>query len=247
MTAAHLGLDYTVLEREADLGGSLLHYPRRKMVLTQPLDLHPWGALPEEEYSKEHLLETFNSAVQDLGLRVRFGCAVERIRAEDGRFELSWDGGSLAARCVILALGRRGSPRRLGVPGEESPKVMYRLIDAEHYSGQRILVVGGGDSAVEAAIGLAQQRDNEITLSYRRDKLVRIKKKNQDRIDSLIASGRVQTLFPSEVLEIETEAVKLKAGDEERAIPNDWVFVFAGGVPPFGLLKEAGVQFGGPA
>ncbi len=247
MTAAHQGLRYRALEREPDLGGSLLHYPRRKMVLTQPVELPPWGALTREEYSKEHLLETFNSAVRDLGLQVDYGQPVQRLRRDRELFVLETGGGSVRTRFVILALGRRGSPRRLGVPGEDRGKVMYRLVDAESYKNQRLLVVGGGDSAVEAAIGLAIQAGNEVTLSYRRDKLVRIKKKNEDRIAPLIASGKVETLFPSEVLEIGPESVRLKTPEGEREVANDYVFVFAGGVPPFGLLKDAGIRFGGEA
>lgn len=246
MTSAQHGLDYLILEREPDLGGSILHYPRRKMVLTQPVELAPWGKLTQEEYSKEHLLDVFSSAVQDLGLRIRFRSPVAGIVRGPTAFEVSFAGGSVRTRFVLLALGRRGTPRKLGVPGEEQAKVMYRLIDAESYKGQRVLVVGGGDSAVEAAIGLAQQSSNEVTLSYRRDKLVRIKKKNQDRADTMIASGRIRTLFPSQVREIGEKSVSLTAReDEPLELDNDFVFVFAGGVPPFGLLKEAGVAFGG--
>lgn len=246
MTAAHHGLRYALLEREADLGGSILHYPRRKMVLTQPVELTPWGKLTQEEYSKEHLLDVFSSAVQDLGLQVRYSSPVGGIVRGAAGFEIAVPGGSVRARFVLLALGRRGTPRKLGVPGEERSKVMYRLMDAESYKGQRVLVVGGGDSAVEAAIGLAQQSSNEVTLSYRRDKLVRIKKKNQDRVDTMIGSGRIRTLFPSQVREIGERSVRLTAVDDEPVeLENDYVFVFAGGVPPFGLLKEAGVAFGG--
>ena len=169
-------------------------------------------------------------------------------RRDDGTFALRSTGGVIHARAVVLAVGRRGTPRKLGARGEELPKVMYRLIDAETYRDQKLLVVGGGDSAVEAAIGLAQQPGNEVTLSYRRDKLVRIKKKNEDRLAPLLASGRVRT------------AVRI-AGGRDRArpcapegpatrcsdLPNDYVFVFAGGEPPFDFLKACGVRFGGEA
>src|SRR6185436_4745505 len=157
LTAAHAGLSYVVLEREPTLGGSLLHYPRRKMVLTQPVELPPWGALDREEYSKEDLLALFEGLVDEHTVDVCFGEAVEDVRQEDGHFLLRTTDGSWRARSVILALGRRGTPRKLGVPGEELSKVMYRLLDAEGYKGKKILVVGGGDSAAEAAIGLARQ------------------------------------------------------------------------------------------
>jgi thioredoxin reductase len=155
--------------------------------------------------------------------------------------------GVTLGRHVILAMGRRGTPRKLGVPGEELPKVMYQLADAESYSEQRILVVGGGDSAAEAAIGLARQRGNRVTLSYRREKLVRIKKKNEDRIASLLASRRIEGAFGTEVEKIEPSAVRLKAADGTHETPNDFVFVFAGGEPPFELLRKMGIRFGGDA
>lgn len=244
LTAATSGLSYAVFEREETLGGSLLHYPRRKMVLTQRVELPPWGSLDREEYSKEILLDLFEGLVRDHALNVRFGEAVREIQ-KDGIFLLRTSRGEVKARSVVLALGRRGTPRKLGVPGEELSKVMYRLVDAEGYQGQKILVVGGGDSAAEAVIGLSCQPGNVVTLSYRRDKLVRLKKKNQDSLDALLASGKVQPLFSSQPVEIGPDRVRLQVKDQEVELPNDWVFVFAGGVPPFDFLKKLGVRFGG--
>ncbi len=247
LTARAAGLSCLVLEKEETLGGSLLHYPRRKMVLTQPVELPPWGALNREEYAKEALLGIFETIVRDHTLDVRFGEPLEDVQREDGHFVARSAGGEWRARSVVLALGRRGTPRRLGIPGEELPKVMYRLLDAEGYRGQKILVVGGGDSAAEAAIGLARQAGNEVTLSYRREKLVRLKKKNQDALDALLASGQVRPLFSSQPVEITPGAVRLKVGSDVVELPNDYVFVFAGGVPPFDLLRKIGVRFGGEA
>jgi len=248
LACAEAGLTHRVLEQEPDLGGSLLHYPRRKMVLLQPVDLPLHGRIDREELQKEHLLELMDTLVKQHRLDVRFGEKAAGLRRlEDGTFEVTSVAGHVhRARFVILALGRRGTPRKLGVPGEELPKVAYRLIDAESYRGQKVLVVGGGDSAVEAAVGLASQDGNEVVLSYRRDKLVRIKKKNEDRLAPLLASGRVQPLFGSQVVEIGPDSVRLEIGDEVREIANDYVFVFAGGEPPFDFLKQCGVRFGGP-
>jgi thioredoxin reductase len=153
--------------------------------------------------------------------------------------------GQWRAPYVVLALGRRGTPRKLGVPGEEMEKVMYQLTDACSYRNQELLVVGGGDSAIEAAAGLARQPGNRVTISYRKKGFFRVKKKNEDKIASLIKSGAVTPVFESEVIEIRETTVLLTTPDGGREIPNQYVFVFAGGVPPFPLLKDAGVAFGG--
>jgi thioredoxin reductase/ferredoxin len=249
LACSERGLSHRVLEQEPDLGGSLLHYPRRKMVLLQPVDLPLHGRIDREEYQKEHFLELMQGLVDRHALDVRFGEKAQSVeKRADGSFAVRSVAGHLhEARAVVLALGRRGTPRKLGVPGEELPKVMYRLIDAESYHGQNLLVVGGGDSAVEAAVGLATQPGNVVTLSYRRDKLVRIKKKNEDRLAPLLAAGRVQPLFNSQVTAIEAGQVRLKVGADARELPNDYVFVFAGGEPPFEFLKKCGVRFGGEA
>jgi thioredoxin reductase (NADPH) len=248
LAATERGLSHLVLEQEGDLGGSLLHYPRRKMVLLQPVDLPLHGRLSREEYQKEDFLELMEGLVKEHKLDIRFGEKVSGVRRiDDGLFEVGTPGDMHWARAVILAVGRRGTPRKLDVPGEEHPKVMYRLIDAEGYRGQKLLVVGGGDSAVEAAIGLAQQPDNEVTLSYRRDKLVRIKKKNQDRFAPLVAQGRIKPIFGSRVVEVLPDRVRLEVASVVHELPNDYVFVFAGGEPPFDFLKHCGVRFGGTA
>ena len=249
LTAAALarerGLSAVLLEQEPDLGGTILHYPRRKLVLVQALEIPFLGRLKEGEYAKEDLLETFQDLTRRAQLNVRFGAKVTGVVRPNGHFAVRAAGVEFPAHFVILALGRRGTPRKLGVPGEELPKVTYQLVDAASYVGKRVLVVGGGDSAVEAAIGLARQRGNVVTLSYRREKLVRIKKKNEERITELIHTGKVRALFGTEVTEILEDRVRLRAGSEPRELPNDYVFVFAGGEPPFGILREMGIRFGG--
>ncbi len=239
------GLSCVVLDQEKDLGGTIFHYPRRKLVLVQPIELPGWGRMKEGEYSKEELLVILKDMSQRQGLRVRFGERVESVTQAGGLFSVKTATQVVLGRTVILALGRRGSPRKLGVPGEERPKVLYQLLDAESYRNQQILVVGGGDTAVEAILGLARQSGNRVTLSYRRDKLVRIKRNNAERMEALIAAGTVKPLFGSEVDEVLEGRVRLRLGGKSIEVRNDLVFVFAGGEPPFALLKQCGVRFGG--
>ena len=141
-------------------------------------------------------------------------------------------------------MGRRGTPRKLGVPGEDQPKVMYKLIDAESYQKNHILVVGGGDSAIEAAMGLARQKGNKVTLSYRKDSFFRIKTRNETRIAEMIAKKSLNVIFNSVVKNIGKDEVVLFYDDHETKLKNDFVFIFAGGEPPFDLLKKIGINFG---
>lgn len=245
LTALERGLRPLVLEQEKDLGGTVLHYPRRKLVLVQEVALPFDTCLRSAEYSKEELLELMQRLLGRARLPVRYGQRVTGVRRDNGVLAVSTDAAALRAPSVVLALGRRGTPRKLGVPGEELPKVMYKLVDAESYAGQRILVVGGGDSAVEAAIGLARGKGNEVTLSYRRERLVRIKRKNEERFARLARERRVRVAMPSEVEAIARDTVRLRGASGSRELPNDFVFVFAGGEPPFALLRQAGVRFGG--
>ena len=239
------GLSHVVLEQEGDLGGAILHYPRRKLVLVQAVDVPILGHLREGEYAKEDLLGILQDVCRRGDLRVRFGERVLGLERTGGVLAVRSTSGVTLSRFVVLALGRRGTPRKLGAPGEELPKVMYQLADAESYEQQRILVVGGGDSAVEAALGLARQRGNRVTLSYRREKLVRIKRKNEQRIGELLASRRIEGAFGTEVEHIAPSSVRLTSPGGVRELPNDYVFVFAGGEPPFDLLRRMGVRFGG--
>jgi thioredoxin reductase len=157
--------------------------------------------------------------------------------------------GAIRARRVLLCLGRRGTPRKLGVPGEEQEKVLYQLVDAATVKGERILIVGGGDSAIEAATALANQRGNQVVISYRRTEFFRLKERNEARIRDYIASQRVRALFQSTVERIEPDAVVLRlavpGGERAVRIENDSVYIFAGGEPPKPLLDRIGIRFGG--
>jgi thioredoxin reductase/ferredoxin len=244
LRAIERGLSYVALEQDA-VGGTVAKYPRQKLVMTSPVDLPIYGRLKLLEISKEKLLEIWEGVFRSTGLQVRTGTKVSDIRPiEGGGFEIETAGEQLAARFVVLAIGRRGTPRRLGIPGEDLPKVMYSLIEADAYTRANILVVGGGDSAVEAAMGLAHQRGNTVTLSYRQDAFGRIKERNAQRIRECAEAGLLTVLFRSAPIEIHADSVRLRVGDSEQTIPNDWVWVFAGGEPPSAFLEKIGVGMG---
>ena len=244
LAADEHGLSCLVLDQQG-AGGTILQYPRRKLVMVQPVEIPRLGRLPRNEYTKEELLEIWNGLHRDYGLDIRTGVRVTGVTGRVGDFTVASTGGELRARHVVLALGRRGTPRRLNVPGEDLAKVAYKLIDAEAYRGRRVLVVGGGDSAVEAAMGLAHQEDCAVTMSYRKPDLLRVKQRNADRIAPLIAEGRIDFRGGTTLVSIDGDQVELAGADIAATIPNDDVFILAGGIPPYGLLREMGVQFGG--
>jgi thioredoxin reductase len=245
LEAKNQGLDYLMVDQDR-LGGTVAHYPRRKLVLLQPVELPRHGKLSRTTYEKEELIELWDQIADKEELPFETGLVYEEVeRGEDGVFSVHFAGGEVRrARAVCMALGRRGSPRKLGIPGEELPKVSYGLVDAESYTDRDILVVGGGDSAIEAALGLAEQPKNRVTLSYRRKGFFRIKAKNEARLEAALAAGELEAVMESNVLGIDAHEVTLALADEAlRTLPNDDVFVLAGGVPPFDKLERAGVSF----
>ncbi len=236
-------LKYVLLEQEASLGGAVYHYPRNKIAMTAPVRLPLIGKMNFNEVSKEALLEFWQGVVQKTGVKIRFNERMEAIERSGSGFVVKSSRGTYATRAVLLAVGRRGSPRKLGVPGEEQPKVVYRLVDAEQYRNQRVLVVGGGDSALEAALAVAGQPGTKVTLSYRGEAFGRVKPKNRERIDAAGAARRLQVLLGSEVERIGVRDVMLRAGGKSVGLPNDAVIVCAGGVLPIDLLKAVGIEF----
>jgi thioredoxin reductase (NADPH) len=244
LVAGELGLSCVILDQQG-AGGTILQYPRRKLVMVQPVEIPRLGKLPRHEYTKEELLEIWEGLHRDHGLDIRTGVRVTGVRGEAGNFTVETSAGDFRACHVVLALGRRGTPRKLNVPGEDLAKVAYKLIDAEAYRGRRVLVVGGGDSAVEAAMGLAHQDGCQVSLSYRKPGLMRIKQRNAQRIEKFIQEGRVKFLGETAVTSIEMNRVALQGPTGPVILPNDEVFILAGGVAPFGFLRDLGVQFGG--
>ena len=266
LEATARGLHCQAIDQAATVGGTVAAYPRGKLVMTQPMDLPRHGRLSRLSYDKDELVTLWQELVARHELPVATGTVLSRLdRRSDGAFVATTDRGTWVAHHVCLALGRRGTPQRLGVPGEDLPKVAYALLDAAAHQDQAILVVGGGDSAVEAALALAEQPGNRVTVSYRRTAFARLKARNEARIQQAMAARRLEVAFGTVVAEIGPQSVRLvaaqpapvgdgpaaaaslgtfaSAGASARALPNDLVFVFAGGTPPFPLLQAAGVSF----
>jgi thioredoxin reductase/Pyruvate/2-oxoacid:ferredoxin oxidoreductase delta subunit len=237
-------MNYITIE-ESEIGGTVAKYPRQKLVMTSPVEFPLYGKFKKMELPKENLMEFWTKVMKRADFKCRTGEKVENIiKGQDGIFTIETTKGQHRARFVVLALGKMGSPRKLGVKGEELSKVMYRLIEADHYVNKKILVVGGGDSAVEAAMGLAQQVGNTVTLSYRQAAFSRIKDRNAQRIEECIRKGKLKVLLNSNPLEFRPDSVFLDVAGKPQTLPNDFVWIFAGGEPPTAFLKKIGVGFG---
>ncbi len=234
-------LRFATVEQES-LGGTVSHYPRGKIVMTAPVKIPLVGKMQFKETTKEVLMEFWEKIVATTGLVINVNERVENIEPGDGGFNVKTTKNSYSSRAVLLAIGRRGTPRTLGVPGEDKPKVVYRLIDPEQYRGQHVLVVGGGDSALEAAVSIANERGTTVTLSYRSEAFSRAKEKNRIKVDDAQKQGRLQVLMSSTVKEITDDKVTIHVDDKDMTIANDAIIVCAGGILPTPFLKSIGIE-----
>lgn len=240
LAALKHGLNFITVEQN-DIGGTVLQYPRRKIVMTSPVDMPMYGRVKLRETKKEALLDLWMDIVKKTGLKIRTGEKLTGITQADGALIVATSAGQYMSRCVVLAIGRRGTPRRLGVPGEDLPKVAYRLLDPDQHSNEDILVVGGGDSAVEAALALSGN-GNRVTLSYRGEAFARIKPANRTRLEGAATDGSIKVMCNSNVTEILDKKARLTAPQGAVGIDNDFVYIFAGGELPNEFLKSIGVQ-----
>lgn len=242
LTATQHNLRFVTIEQESSLGGSILHYPRQKVAMTAPIVLPIIGKVNWTEISKEALIDFWSGVVHKTRLEVRFNERMEALTSLDDGFRVKTSCGTYRSSNVLLSIGRRGTPRKLGVPGEELPKVVYRLLDPAQYQGRRVLVVGGGDSAVEAAIALVNEAGTRVSLSYRGAAFIRLKQKNRERCEQLSKEKRIELLLESTVDHITPESVALSQRGRTLVIPNDGVLICAGGVLPTEFLKSIGVR-----
>jgi dihydropyrimidine dehydrogenase (NAD+) subunit PreT len=235
------GIPHRLLE-QGSVGGTVFHYPRRKVAMTEPVVLPLVGKFGKALITKEELLAGWEKIIAKAGLKVEQGVKMTGLDGVDGRFTVLTSAGPISAAKVVLAIGRRGTPRKLGVPGEEQEKVVYGLTDPEQYQGTRVLVVGGGDSAVEAACQLATESNAQVAISYRNADFASCREANRARIAGLMAAGKIKGLLPSQVKEIGKDSVRLDAGGKAVRLPNDFVIVNIGGELPVEFLAKAGVS-----
>ncbi|WP_340111141.1 NAD(P)-binding domain-containing protein [Maribellus mangrovi] len=240
LEARRLKLKTITLEQDT-LGGTVFTFPRAKIVMTSPMDLPLYGKVKLYETGKTELLELWNEVLSKNDIQIAEKKKVSKIEQQDGGFEIHCnDGSSYTTQRVLLAIGRRGTPRKLNVPGEDLPKVFYRLLEPELITGKNVLVVGGGDSAIESALLLAPQ--NKVTLSYRKDTFSRLKPRNKKSLDEAVKAKKLDLVLNSNVASIEETEVQLQVNDiDELTLANDLVYIFAGGELPTEFLKNAGI------
>jgi thioredoxin reductase len=241
LTAKKHNLKFLTLEQDT-LGGTVFTFPRSKIVMTSAMDLPLFGKVKLFETSKTELLELWKKVLGQNGIDIRENTKVESILSENGNFRVETrNGEQYTAKNVLMSIGRRGTPRKLNVPGEDTEKVAYRLLEPEEIHRKNILVVGGGDSAIESALMLADQ--NKVTLSYRNDVFQRIKPKNNERINQAISEKRIDVMFNSNVEKIEPDIVTIIDKDSNKIeLKNDLVYIFAGGELPINFLEKSGIQ-----
>jgi thioredoxin reductase (NADPH) len=234
---------YKLIEQEDSLGGAVYQYPRQKIAMTAPVKLAIVGMVKFGEVQKEKLLEFWLGVVAKTGLKIAFRERMEGIERVGAGFKVRTVNATYSTRSVLLAMGRRGTPRKLGVPGEDKPKVVYRLIDPAQYQGQAILVVGGGDSALEAAIALSGERKTDVILSYRSEAFSRVKQKNRMLLQQQQDAGKLRVLLNSTVSMVHDKEVEIDCGGVLQRYRNDAVIVCAGGLLPTPLLQKVGITF----
>jgi thioredoxin reductase/Pyruvate/2-oxoacid:ferredoxin oxidoreductase delta subunit len=241
LEARQAGLRFVILEQEV-AGGAIAHYPRQKVVMTAPFELPGWGRSTARLLSKEELIEMWARAMEENRIQVLTNRKVERVDIDQDHFAAVTAQETQLTRTVLLCIGRRGSPRKLGVEGEHLDKVTYRLVEPEQYRGKSVLVVGGGDAAVEAALALARAGAASVTLSYRSPAITRTREANRQAFEQAVASGQVQFEGASQVEAIGPEWVRLQKAGETIELNNDFVVVQIGGLLPLELLGQIGIQ-----
>ncbi len=241
LTAQQYGLRYLTLE-QGEIASTIRQYPRQKFLMAEPIQIPLYGTLYVGDGTKEALLAVWETIIANTGVRIRTNEKVQTVQKNSSGFHVRTIRDEYLTRYVVLALGKRGSPRKLGVEGEELPKVSYKLIEADSYSDKNILVVGGGDSAVEAALALCRSGKNNVTLSYRGDSFRRAHERNREHLLQAQREGRLRVLLNSNVERITAEGVILNHSLGQDTLHNDFVFALIGGEAPEEFLQKIGID-----
>lgn len=244
LTCARYGLRCVILEKEHVISSTVSRYPKGKHFMAEPHDTQNVSFLPVFDASKEELVAAWQKVVEGVKLPIKLGEAVESVkRGDDAVFTVKTTVATYRARRVVLATGLRGKPRLLVVPGANLEKVQSLLDDPAEFAGRDVLVVGGGDSAVEGAIALAQVGAT-VTLSYRGDGFKRCKQGNQKKLAEMTAARELTVLLESNVAEFTADAVAIKLKDGSlTTIPNQHAFVLIGADTPVAWLEANQVRF----
>ena len=242
LAAKKHGLKSLTLEQDT-LGGTVFTFPRKKVVMTSPMDLPLYGKVKLFETNKTELLDLWNNVLNKHEIEIKENSKVESISLVNNAYKIiTLSGEEYLTKHVLLAIGRRGTPRKLNIPGEGMEKVAYRLLEPENIANENIVVVGGGDSAVEAAMLLAD--NNKVTLSYRKEGFQRIKPKNGERIKQAMSQGKIDVRFNTNVEMINWEELVISNGNgkDKISLKNDRIYIFAGGELPTQFLDKIGIQ-----
>ena len=242
LAAKKHGLKSLTLEQDT-LGGTVFTFPRKKIVMTSPMDLPLYGKVKLFETNKTELLDLWNNVLNKHEIDLKENSKVESISLVNNAYKIqTLSGEEYLTKHVLLAIGRRGTPRKLNIPGEGMEKVAYRLLEPENINNENIVVVGGGDSAVEAAMLLAD--NNKVTLSYRKEGFQRIKPKNGEHIKQAMSQGKIDVRFNTNVEMINWDEVLISNGNDKEKISlkNDRIYIFAGGELPTQFLDKIGIQ-----
>lgn len=234
-------MKYLTLEQDS-LGGTVFKFPRGKVVMTAPVSLPIVGKVKFRETKKEALLDFWQQVEKKTGISIRYREKMDKLIPSGEGFKVVTSNGEYKTRTVLLAIGRRGTPRKLGVAGEDLSKVVYSLIDPEQYRNQHVLVVGGGDAALEAAVSISEQPGTTVTLSYRSESFSRAKEKNRLRVREAMEAGRIKILMSSNVKEIRQDDVFIEQDGKQHVFENQAVLICAGGILPTPFLKEIGIH-----
>ncbi|MFA6128914.1 MAG: NAD(P)-binding domain-containing protein [Bacteroidales bacterium] len=241
LTAKKNNLKVLTLEQDS-LGGTVFNFPRTKIVMTSPMDLPLYGKVKLNETTKQELLSLWEKVLAKNSISIVQNTKVESIVWQGGHFEVGASTGeSFSTKKVLLAIGRRGTPRKLNISGEELEKTAYRLLEPEIIENKKVMVVGGGDSAIESALQLMDK--NTVHLAYRSDAFGRIKPKNSEKIKKAMADKLVTVLFNTNLTSIEKDFVNYKTDGSDQIVKlqNDLVYILAGGELPTAFLEKSGI------